>query len=411
MLELAVMGFGTVGSGVVEVFYKNRGLLEKNVGQALAIKYILDLREFPGSPYESLFTKDFQQILQDDGIKVVAEVMGGLEPAYTFTKACLERGKSVVSSNKELVAAKGGELLEIAKAHGCNYLFEASVGGGIPVLRPLHVCLAANRISEIAGILNGTTNFILTQMRKEHMPFEEALALAQHLGYAERDPSADVEGGDACRKICILADIAFGKQMNPAAVSTEGISRLTPEDVAYAADCGCALKLIGRAKRGETDAAPMLIVSPAFVRTDSQLGTTDGVFNAILIRGDAVGDVVFYGRGAGKLPTASAVVADMLECAGAEKHVESLSWSMEPGAIGDAQDEVAGMYYRCTGCTEALARKVYGDGIRILHREDCPLEEFAFAAPSMSAKNHAQACTVLERGGASILAKIRMLDY
>ena len=247
MIYMAVMGHGTVGSGVVEVIHTNKYQVEKNLGEQVCIKRILDLRDFD-VPYADLFTKDFNDILEDDDISVVAEVMGGIHPAYEFTKSLLERGKSVCTSNKELVAAKGAELLQIAADHHVNYFFEASVGGGIPIIRPLHTCLAANRIEEIAGILNGTTNFILTKMIHDKMDFSDALKLAQELGYAERNPSADVDGHDACRKICILADLAYGKNVAPEAVHTEGISSISLRDVAYADAAGYSIKLIGRTK-------------------------------------------------------------------------------------------------------------------------------------------------------------------
>ena len=314
-MKVAVMGYGTVGSGVCEVIETHQDTLAKRTGgKALELARILDLREFPGDKHEALFTKDFNDILNDPEIQIVAETMGGVNPAFDFTMKLLASGKSVVTSNKELVAQKGPELLACAKAHNVNYLIEASVGGGIPIIRPMAQCLAANHIEGIAGILNGTTNFILTQMIEEDMSFADALALAQANGFAEKDPTADVEGHDACRKVCILASLAFGKHVYPSQVETEGISKITLEDVAYVASAGGVIKLLGQIKDlgGGKIAA---FVGPAVVYNGSQLASVKGVFNAVLVRGDAVGDVCFYGQGAGKLPTASAVVADMADCA------------------------------------------------------------------------------------------------
>ena len=311
MAKIAVLGYGVVGSGTVEVFYKNKESLERKAGQELDIKYILDLRDFPDSPYQDKFVKDFDVILNDDEVTVVAEVIGGLKPAFDYVKSALKAGKSVVTSNKEMVAAKGAELLETAKEHKVNFFFEASVGGGIPIIKPLHACLSANEIDEIAGILNGTTNFILTKMIRDGMGFDEALKIAQELGYAERNPSADVDGHDACRKICILASLAFGKHVYPDSVHTEGITKITLEDVEYCDSYDAKIKLIGCAKRENEDKIS-IGVFPAIIKNESQLAGVNDVFNAILVRGDATGDVVFYGKGAGKLPTASAVVADIV---------------------------------------------------------------------------------------------------
>ena len=307
-MYVAVMGYGVVGSGVVELFGKNHGsIVRRSTQTEMEIRYILDLRDFPGDPNEEKFTKDFQKILQDEEVKIVVETMGGLHPAYEYVLACLKAGKSVVTSNKELVAAKGYELLQAAEENNVNFLFEASVGGGIPIIRPISQCLAANEIDEIAGILNGTTNFILTRMIEDQMSFEDALRLAQENGYAEKDPTADIEGIDACRKICILASLAFGKHVYPDGVYTEGITKIHLRDVEYIRAWGGVIKLLGRAKRLKNGRISAM-VSPAVVDRHSQLAGVDDVFNAILVRGDAIGDVVFYGRGAGKMPTASAVV-------------------------------------------------------------------------------------------------------
>ena len=324
-VNVAVMGHGVVGSGVVEVLLAHEESIALKAKNKINVKYILDLREFPGLDYSDRFIKDFNLILKDDSIKVVVEVMGGINPAYEYVKACLEAGKSVCTSNKELVAAHGAELLKIAGEKNVNFLFEASVGGGIPVLRPIAQCLAANDLYEVFGILNGTTNFILTKMIKENMAFDDALALAQQLGYAERNPSADVDGHDACRKICILASLCFGRHVYPNQVRTEGITKITLSDVMYAGIAGYVIKLIGHSKLLD-DGKISADVYPALIPNDNQLAGVDDVFNAVMVRGDAVGDVLFYGRGAGKLPTASAVVADVIDCV---KHLQArkyLSW-------------------------------------------------------------------------------------
>lgn len=325
MADIAVLGHGVVGSGVLEVINTHPESLEKRAQEKIVVKRILDLREFSDLPYNNLFTKSFDDIINDDSIKIVVEVMGGLNPAYDYVKACLENGKSVVTSNKELVAEKGAELLAIAQHNNLNFLFEASVGGGIPIIRPISQCLAANDVAEIAGILNGTTNFILTKMIRDKMGFDEALKLAQDLGYAERDPSADVEGDDACRKICILASLAFGNHVYPKYVHTEGITKISSEDVEYAKTWGGVIKLIGKAQMHENGKLNIL-VAPMFISDESQLAHVDDVFNGIMVRGDATGDVVFYGKGAGKLPTASAVVADVIDCIKHFKARKYLYW-------------------------------------------------------------------------------------
>ncbi len=323
--QVAVMGFGVVGSGTVELFYQNKDVIEKRCGRELDIKYILDLRDFPGSPFEAKFTKNFDDILNDPEIKVVAEVMGGKTFAYDYTKRLLSKGVSVVTSNKELVATHGAELLKIAKANNCNYLFEASVGGGIPIIRPLHQCLAANRFSRIAGILNGTTNYILTKMIYDQRSFDQALSQAQQLGYAEKDPSADVDGHDATRKLCILGSLAFGKHIYPEYVHCSGIREITLDDVEYAESAGYAIKLIGLIEN--TDTGIVATVCPRLVSVNNPLSSVNDVYNAIMVTGDAVGDCLFYGRGAGKFPTASAVVGDIIDAAKHEgKDIVSLNW-------------------------------------------------------------------------------------
>jgi len=319
MINVAIMGHGTVGSGVAEILIDKKDELGKKIKNEIDVKYILDLRTFEGLSYGDKFIKDFNIILNDPEINIVVEVMGGLNPAYDFVKSCLLAGKSVVTSNKELVAEKGAELISIAKDKNVNFLFEASVGGGIPILRPMVQCLSANEISEVKGILNGTTNYILNKMIMENMDFDTALKLAQDKGFAEKNPAADIEGHDACRMVCILASLASGKHVYPNQVKTEGITNIDLDDVEYAGTFGYIIKLIGSAKKlagGKISAN----VRPTLVSRDYILASVNGVFNAISVTGDAVDEVVFYGKGAGKMATASAVVADVLDCA---KHIDA----------------------------------------------------------------------------------------
>ena len=311
MISIALLGFGCVGSGTAEVLTENKKLIESRLGCEYKIKYILDLRDFPDSPFGDLVVHDFNRILEDDEVSVVAEMMGGSHPAYDFTKACLESGKSVVTSNKEVVASFGVELGEIAATHGVRYMFEASVGGGIPIIRPMMTDLASNKINSINGILNGTTNYILTAMRDDGKSFADALGEAQRLGYAEANPAADVEGKDAARKTVILGAIASGKLVSPEAISTEGITNISLCDVELAQTLGYSIKLIGHAE--DRDGKLLAFVSPMAVSESNPLARIDGVFNGILVNANMVGDVMFYGPGAGKLPTASAVVADIVD--------------------------------------------------------------------------------------------------
>jgi homoserine dehydrogenase len=414
MVDVAVLGYGVVGSGVVEVLDNHQESIARRAQEQIRIKYILDIRDFPDSPFAARFTKSFETILNDPDVRVVAEVIGGLHPAYDYVKRCMLAGKSVVTSNKELVAAKGAELLRIARDKNVNFLFEASVGGGIPIIRPIHQCLAANDVIEIAGILNGTTNFILTKMIREQMSFDDALALAQKLGYAERNPAADIEGGDSCRKICILASLAFGKHVYPQQVHTEGISHITLEDVEYANAWGGVVKLIGQVKK-QDDGRIQISVAPMFLSKSSQLSSVDDVFNGILVRGDATGDVVFYGKGAGKLPTASAVVADIIDCVKHFKARKYLFW--EDGAedyVAPYEDEAIPIYVRAAAeHTEAafeLADRSF-DGIRRLYRNNCPNGEFAFVtARALPIRDIRQKLAELETQGIQTLAVVRISD-
>lgn len=391
MIYVAILGHGVVGSGVAEVLLKNRSSIAHKVGEELEIRRILDLRDFPDSPYADRFTKNFDEILQDPEIRIVVETMGGLHPAYDFVKSCLLAGKNVVTSNKELVAAKGDELLEIARDNNLNFLFEASVGGGIPILRPLDQCLAANEVCEIAGILNGTTNFMLTKMIEEDMPFEEALALAQKLGYAERNPSADIDGHDACRKICILASLAFGKHVHPDQVHTEGIAAITLADVQAAEAYGGVIKLIGRVHK-LPDGHLHCMVSPMVLPKTSLLADVNDVFNGILVRGDAIGDVVFYGRGAGKLPTASAVVADVIDEA---KHLSARKyffWSRgQEGYVRDYREEPSAELIRtrfASGTAEEARQRVQAvfPAAAFVTVPDGPQDEIVWVSPVLPEK-------------------------
>lgn len=407
------MGYGTVGSGVAEVIANNHeSIVKKSSQPELEVKYILDLRDFPGDVNEKKMIKDFNIILNDPEVAVVVETMGGLHPAYEFVSSCLSAGKSVVTSNKELVAAKGDELLKIAKDKNVNFLFEASVGGGIPIIRPISQCLAANRIDEIAGILNGTTNFILTMMIDKNMSFEDALKLAQDNGYAEKDPTADVEGHDACRKICILAALCFGKHVYPKDVHTEGITKITLTDVEYVRSWGGVIKLIARASRVGEDKISA-IVSPALVKNSSQLAGVNDVFNAILVRGDATGDVVFYGKGAGKLPTASAVVADILDCARHMTERKDFGWeSGTDNYVVDYTELETALYVRTETSDKEKSEKdivsVFGKA-EILERAGAPENEIAFVTPWASEKElEAKLKTV---SSLNVLSKIRVVDY
>ena len=325
MVNVAILGFGVVGSGVAEVLATNGPHIDKKVDDLIRLKYILDVRDFPDSPFADKVIHDFSIIENDPEVNIVVETIGGAKVALDFTRRALAAGKSVVTSNKELVAEHGCELLKLAQEKGVSYLFEASVGGGIPIIRPLSQCLAANELTEICGILNGTTNYILTQMIHNGVTFEDALKQAQLNGYAEKDPTADIEGHDACRKICILADLAFGDKFDPDQVSCEGITKITLEDVANADKLGCVIKLLGRTVRCE-DGTAYAYVAPHLIHKESPLAAVEDVFNAIMVNGNATGDVMFYGKGAGKLATASAVVADMLDCIEHADHRRRISW-------------------------------------------------------------------------------------
>lgn len=333
MIHVAVLGYGTVGSGVVEVIEKNKAQVNKKAGEELNVKYILDLRDFPGDPYENKVIHDYDVILNDEEVSIICETMGGVRPAYDFTKRALLKGKSVCTSNKELVANHGPELVTIAKENNCNYLFEASVGGGIPIIRPLNASLTAEKIEGITGILNGTTNYILSKMQMEGADFGDVLKVAQEKGYAERNPEADVEGYDACRKIAILSSLMLGKNVNYEKIYTEGITKITADDFVYAKALGKAIKLLAMSK--VTEAGDIAMVSPFMIDSDNPLYMVNGVFNAVLVKGNMLGDSMYYGRGAGKLPTASAVVSDVIECARNQGRFLPCFWEQEDAVLED----------------------------------------------------------------------------
>lgn len=413
MVSVAIMGHGVVGSGVAEILTTHKQKLFASVGEEIYIKYILDLRDFDDSPLKDRFTKNFDDIINDIEVRVVVEVMGGLNPAYDYVKRCLLAGKSVVTSNKELVAAHGAELLAIAKENNTNFLFEASVGGGIPIIRPINQCLVANNVSEIAGILNGTTNFILTKMINEGMDFEQALKLAQQLGYAERNPEADVEGHDACRKICILASLAYGKHIYPDAVYTQGITKITLDDVRYAELWGGVIKLIGKVKMLDNKMCD-IVVAPMFIPNKSQLANIDDVFNGIMVRGDCTDDVVFYGKGAGKLPTASAVVADIIDCVKHLKNRKYLFWTdSDNSSVIDYKDSVTAMYIRVCADSKDFAytkaQELFGD-IHVLEKADAKSTEFAFVCEAKRYGDILDNIDTLNNCGVKVESAIRIGD-
>jgi homoserine dehydrogenase len=403
VVNVAILGFGTVGSGVAEVLTKNNDSIARQTRDLIQLKYILDVRDFPDSPFADKFVHDFSVIENDPEVDIVVETIGGATIAKEYTQRALRAGKSVVTSNKELVATCGYDLLQIAKEKKVSYLFEASVGGGIPIIRPLSQCLAANEILEVYGILNGTTNYILTRMIKAGLPFETALKEAQDNGYAERDPSADIEGHDACRKICILAAIAFGRHVYPQQVPTQGITGVTLADVDYADAAGKKIKLLGRAMKNG-DGTVTAYVAPHLVDQSDPLAGVEDVFNAITVKGDAIGDVMFYGRGAGKLPTASAVVADVIDAA---KHLHTkkyLDWGPGGDQVCTPPDGlVSGWYVRANGSAEA-ARAALGE-VSLLARRGSAEGEIAFLTGAMTRAQLEDKLTGLEP-----LTVLRVLD-
>ena len=406
-MNVAILGFGVVGSGVAEVISQNAEHIKENSNVSLKVTKILDIRDFPESEFAPLLTKSFDDILNDDSIDIVCETMGGVTPAFDFVSACLKKGKHVVSSNKELVATRGFELLETARENNVNFLFEASVGGGIPIIRPLSRCLAGNNVNEVAGILNGTSNFILTKMIVDGMSFSDALKLAQDKGYAEKDPTADVEGLDAMRKICILASLCFGTHVYPKGIYTEGISKVTLEDVAYAESYDSVIKLIARAKKLSENKITVM-VTPCFVKNSSMLSGVSGVFNACLVRGDMTGDVLMYGKGAGKLATASAVVGDVIDCASNNKERKFFGWADErPDFIASYLENETAFYVRATDAVKTEIEKVFG-AVEYLRRENQPENETSFVTPVMKEEDFRNKLSELK---INLITTIRISDY
>ncbi len=403
MIHVAVLGYGTVGSGVVEVISTNREELKNRIGDEVQVKYVLDLREFPGSSIEKILVHDFETIVNDDEVDIVVEAMGGLNPAYSFAKASLEHGKSYCTSNKELVAKYGPELLKLAEEKNSNFFFEASVGGGIPVIRPLNECLTADKILEICGILNGTTNYILTKMSREGLDFDTVLKEAQELGYAERNPEADVEGYDACRKIAILTSLAYGKHIDFEDIYTEGITKITDVDFKYAAKMGRVIKLFGKSRQenGKTYA----MVAPFMIDESNPLYSVNGVLNGILVKGNMLGDTMFYGSGAGKLPTASAVVSDVVEAAKHKGETVRQIWSAQKLELGEFKDYTGKFFVRVKGSEDELLEEITGlfGNVEVFHA-DGVTGEFGFITGSMKESEFAS-CAEKCRG---MITRIRV---
>lgn len=387
MINVAVLGYGTVGSGVVEVIEKNKDMVNKKSAQELKVKYILDLRDFPGDPYEDKVIHDFNTILHDDSVTIVCETMGGVGAAYQFTKQALERGKSVCTSNKELVAKHGPELLQIAREHNCNYLFEASVGGGIPIIRPLNYSLTAEKIEAINGILNGTTNYILSKMEKEGADFAAVLKEAQDKGYAERNPEADVEGYDACRKIAILSSLAFGQQVDFEDIYTEGITSITAEDIRYATAMNKSIKLLGNSWR--VDGKIYAMVCPMLLDNAHPLSGVNDVFNAIFVRGNMVDETMFYGKGAGKLPTASAVAADVVDCVKHTGKNIKILWNPEKLTLSDLGDFERQYFVRMPADAKAKAITAAFGAVEMVSVEGINEKAFITGVMKESAFNEA----------------------
>ncbi len=386
MAEVAILGFGTVGSGVAEVIDRNQAQIRRDFPEGIHVKYILDLRDFPDSPYADRVVHDIDIILNDPEIRVICETMGGKEPAFTFSKRALEKGISVCTSNKELVDVLGGTLAVIAKEHCCSYLFEASVGGGIPLLRPLRTSFSQEFITTIVGILNGTTNYILTKMERENLPFEDALKQAQEKGYAEKDPTADIEGHDPCRKIAILASLVTGGNVKFKQVPCEGISGIDTMDMEYARQLHCKIKLLGVCRHDQETGKVYVRTAPYLVRHGHPLYGVHDVFNGVLVRGNMVGDLMFYGSGAGKLPTASAVVSDVVECVQNAGHTINIGLSNSDADLFDPMDWEDRYFVRIRKQDLVRATELFGSEIRIVVNENAP-EEFAFVTPLIAERD------------------------
>ena len=400
MINVAVLGYGTVGSGVVEVIETNKKDIERKIGASIEVKYILDLRDFPGDPYESKVIHDYDQIINDPDISIVCETMGGLEPAYTFTKKALSKGISVCTSNKELVAAHGPELIHLAQNNKCNYMFEASVGGGIPIIRPMNSALTAEHIDSVMGILNGTTNYILTRMDEDGADFADALKEAQDLGYAEKDPTADVEGYDISRKIAILSSLVCGHYVNYEDIYTEGITRITADDIKYARKMGKTIKLL--AISSENEDGYFAMVAPFLVGREHPLYMVREAFNAIFIHGNTLDDTMYYGRGAGKLPTASAVVADVVDCARHIGKCITILWDDEKVQLTDADKYKCSYFVRVSADNRDKAEAAF----EITATVDAGVDgEFAFVTGVMD--NTAFEAAAAKCGG--VITRIRMI--
>ena len=381
MIQIAVLGYGTVGSGVVEVIETNKTDINKKAAEDLAVKYILDLRDFPGDPYESKVVHDYNIILNDPEVKIICETMGGTKPAYDFTKQALLLGKSVCTSNKELVAAHGPELIKIAKENHCNYLFEASVGGGIPIIRPLNYSLTAEHIDSITGILNGTTNYILTKMDREGADFEDVLKEAQEKGYAERTPEADVEGYDACRKIAILSSLMSGKNVSYEDIYTEGITKISSADFKYAKQMNKSIKLLALSR--DTQDGFFAMVAPFLISREHPLYSVNDVFNAVYVHGNMLGDSMYYGRGAGKLPTASAVVSDVVDCARHQGKTIMCFWDEEKVEVSDVTSARRKFFVRISADQREAAMAAFGAMAEV---NVGLMKEFGFMTQEMTEK-------------------------
>ncbi|MGI8255834.1 homoserine dehydrogenase [Blautia difficilis] len=404
MINVAVLGYGTVGSGVVEVINTNHESINKRAGQEINVKYVLDLRDFPGDPVEKILVHDYEQIVNDPEVDIVVEVMGGVEPAYTFVKKALLAGKNVCTSNKALVADKGRELMDIAREKSINFLFEASCGGGIPIIRVINSSLTGDEIDEVTGILNGTTNYMLYKMSTEGCEFDTVLKEAQQKGYAEADPTADVEGYDACRKIAILSSLAYSEYFDYKDIYTEGITKITPEDMEYAAKLGRTIKLLGTSRRN-ADGTCYAMVAPFLIGRDSPLYSVNDVFNAVFVHGNMLGDAMFYGSGAGKLPTASAVVGDIVDAA---KHLHTnifTNWNSTPAKLRPL-DQVSGRFFVRVKKEVAEEAKEVFENAEMICLDQLP-EECAFITTDMT---QGEFCAKAEKLGDKVLAKIRVKD-
>ena len=403
MVNIAILGFGTVGSGVAEVLTKNSGLIDGRVNNQVRLKYIMRARDIFEGPYKDLFVKDFSTIEHDPEVGIVVETIGGVGAALDYTTRALKAGKSVVTANKELVAKHGPELLQIAREHNCNYLFEASVGGGIPIIRPLNYSLTAEKIEAINGILNGTTNYILSKMEKEGADFAAVLKEAQDKGYAERNPEADVEGYDACRKIAILSSLMFSKNVDSEKVPTEGITKITAADFEYANATDHTIKLLGRSRAIDDNTAEVM-VAPFLLSKEHPLAMVHGVFNAVFVTGNMLGDSMYYGRGAGKLPTASAVVSDVIDCARHQGKVIMCFWDKEEVKLADIGEAERSFFIRAKAGAEDAVTAAFPGG-RMVHLKDRK-EDFGYFTQSMKEKDFQAKYEAL---GEQMLGRIRLV--